>query len=65
MVHLTFIVLKSHEFCANENIVFLSIGSELKLLKMAILLCLLTSKNIVSRWEMNISSRQTIFPKQL
>lgn len=67
MVQLTFIVLSSvNEFCANKNISFFSpIGTRLKLLKMVILFLLLTSRNIVSRWEMNILSRQTIFPKQL
>lgn len=66
MVQLTFIVLKFHEFCANKNMSFLSpIGTGLKLLKMVILLLLLTSRNIVLGWEMNILSRQTIFPKQL
>lgn len=45
-MQLTFIVLKSHEFCANKNTVFLSIGAGLKWLKMVILLLLLTSKNV-------------------
>ena len=65
MMQLTFIVLKSHEFCANKSIVFLSIGTGLKWLKMVFSLLLLTSENIVSGWEMNISSRQTVFPKRL
>lgn len=65
MRQLTFIVLKSREFCASKNIVFLSTGTGLKLLKMVISLLLLTSKNVVSGWEVSISSRQTIFSKQL
>ena len=44
-MQLTLIVLKCHGFCASENIIFLSVGTGLKWLKMMISLHLLTSKN--------------------